>query len=802
MDRTRRPQEFLGNHVVGSNNGQASSGDDSPVRRDSDSAMAFDDAELNYRQVQQLTQRLGSSLASRDVDAAYKEYAKVRDHAALCRSLLLRGGSNKNGNDDNGPDQEARLSAVREWKDRIQALLQALRDSLSETYVSYEPGATPEMVEALFRDREFRESAIQGMRRARIERTLPGFSRARYDGRFRNYDRVEGDLVEVGRVLRVGESSGGREVRECVISPRGDAVLEFAGVGEEEKMPVLRFRVSSTVLAETSPVFERMFTGRGDLEMYDEEEEGHQVLPSLPPTTYVCDDGTEAKLYRMPRADGEEEEEQALRTLLHAAHLHNDEVPREVSFELFVAVARVCLRYRCTSPLELVVEHRWLPAWIHKGSETMPDGMLVISYAFGFRQLFARMSKTAVLNLRDGEEVAGKRGAWPGRMRERIWGVREAKMAQVRRCCEDAVGEYLRPPPPLLLPEEEGAADVEHPGPQAGAARLRRTPRCPKGDHLCDATNLGWLMMMYAELQILPAVMNSTHSQQQQQTPRRSLAQLVDQIRAIASPPHAVHRGAACDPVPLLRAAVNDVYNSVSGLTLHDVSGRAHGWGLSRHRSRQVQAVLQRGLRKMGEAEERKRKEQEESKVVKEETEGKKPGTRLEMTDAVRLGILREVDCVEDLHAAALASRAFYRTFKDNEPALVERFVRAHRRRTLMRLTSEDVVAAGEQKVPKGEGDVIKAEEAGARDQANGVGDEEGGSSVEMTHEEAQRILWPAEESTRATTSEGTSDQEAMREKFLAGDAAFREGKMLLAAEGKLLGEDRDRRVGLLRDDE
>ncbi|KAF6801160.1 hypothetical protein CMUS01_15483 [Colletotrichum musicola] len=794
MDRTRRPQQQFQETHVGSTNGSASSGDDS-ARRDSASAIAFDDSELNYRQVRQLTQRLLSALeSSRDVDGAYREYAKVKNHAALCRSLLRTSDDKDAAGKKQQPGRETCLEAIREWRDAIQALLQALRDSLSETYVGYEPAATPAMMESLFRDKEFRAAAIQGMRNARIEgrSSVKQFSRARYDVRFRNYDSVEKEWAEISRVLHMAESGigEGREVREVVISERGDAVLEFANLLRDKEWPVIRFWVSEDVLAEASGFFARVFRGGGGKrgEMYDDEE---KELPP-PPTRYVCEDGRSVRIYRMPHL--EDDRESSLSVLLHAAHLHNEHIPRSVSFDAFVAVARTCLRYECTSPLEVVVEHRWLPAWIHKGSETMPDGMLVISYAFGFRQLFARMSKTAVLNLVDEEEVMGKE--WPGRMKERIWGVREAKMGQVYGVCGGAVGEYLRPP-------AEGGDSG--PGVPAGDMPLTRTPRCPRGDHICDATNLGWLMLVFAELQLLPAVMNftSTHPQQQQLLlPRRSLAQLVEQLRKIPSPPRAVHRTAACDPAPLLRAAVNDVYNSVSGLTLHDVSGRAHGWGLSRHRSRTVQAVLQRGLRRMGEEVDKNKEENDMKKREEKVEEGKKRG---EMTNAVRLGILREVDNVDDLYAAALASRAFYKTFKYNEASLVGRFVRAQRRRTLMRLTSMDVVAGGEDKVPKSEGDAIRA---GAED-LNGLDEElpsetgEGSDGLEggMTDEQARRVLWP-DELARGTTSEGMPEGEGMREKFRAGDPAFREDKMLLGAEDKQLREDRDRRVGLLRDDE
>ncbi|KXH68535.1 hypothetical protein CSAL01_13162 [Colletotrichum salicis] len=761
------------------------------------------DSDVNLRQIQQLTQRVGSTLASKDADAAYKEYAKVKDHVALCRALLRNftpapahsstsprppghattgaawagGGQRPSwesslevpqspasiftrssfsgrslsevttgqsaGGSRPGPGPAMRdicLSAVRDWKGCIKSLVEALEISLSETYRNYEPDATPSMVKSLFQDKVFRAAAIQQMRRTSIVKTFspsPDFFPL-YDIRFRNHDRVKQDLVEVTRVLQLGESgvTDERPVKELNVAPRGDAVLEFAniGAGETEALPVLRYRVSSFLLAETSPIFERMFTEHAHIEVHDDEDLTTQL--AAPSTPYICPDGTEAKLYRMPQL--ELDREQALTILLHAAHMHNDKIPREVTFEQLVALAEVCLRYRCTSPLELFVEHRWLPQWIHRGSEAMPKGWLLISYAFGFRQLFTRMSKTVILNLVDEEELEGME--WPRRIKDKVWGVRGAKMAQVEECCVSTIGEYLRPgcrgggggavPSHQVgdrVPGSTSSSEVTSATTTAAnvvpALMFTSTPRCPKGSHSCDATNLGWLMLIYGELELLPTIMNpsvlghlaSGGSQQQQQQqqeqyspPRRSLAQLVDLLRTIASPPLAVHKGGVCDPAPAFRAAINDIYNSVPGLTLHDVSGRAHGWGLSRHRSTQPQAVLHRGLRSFSDGKKKFGFQLEQEQERKRETE---KGKVIERSDAVRLLVLKRcVDSVEDLRAAAMVDRRFYETFRENEALLMGRFVGDARLRTLMKLTSMDVVAAGENKVPKEEADAMRAE--------------------------------------------------------------------------------------------
>ncbi|KAK0379541.1 hypothetical protein CLIM01_03115 [Colletotrichum limetticola] len=893
------------------------------------------ESDVQLRQIQQLTQRVGSTLASKDADAAYKECAKVKDHVALCRALLRkstpspgppgqatgaataawaeggRGPSRESSLEvpqspasiltrssfsgrslsevttgqsaGSRPMREICLSAVRDWKGCIESLVEALELSLSETYRSYEPDATPSMVKSLFQDKVFRAAAIQQMRRASIIKTFspsPDFFPL-YDIRFRNHGRVKQDLVEVTRVLQLGESgvTDERPVKELAVAPRGDAVLEFANLGAET-LPVLRYRVSSFLLAETSPVFERMFTEHAHIEVHDDEDLTDQLAP--PPTAYICPDGTEAKLYRMPQREGDRE--QALTILLHAAHMHNDKVPREVTFEQLVAIAEVCLRYRCTSPLELFVEHRWLPQWIHRGSEAMPRGWLLISYAFGFRQLFTRMSKTVILNLVDEDELEGMHVAWPRRIKEKIWGVRGAKMAQVEECCVSTIREYLRPPCRAVPPPGSDSSSVEVASTPATntsanpALMFTSTPRCPKGSHSCDATNLGWLMLVYGELELLPTIMNSSvlghlaagSQQQQYSPPRRSLAQLVDLLRTIASPPLAVHKGGVCDPAPAFRAAINDIYNSVSGLTLHDVSGRAHGWGLSRHRSTQPQAVLHRGLRSFSDG---KKVDlqlgQQGIQELLEQERGQKQdqeqGKVLERSDAVRLLILeRCVESVEDLRAAALVNRRFYETFRENEGVLMGRFVGDARLRTLMKLTSMDVVAAGENKVPKGDADAMKAEAEAVQHVVSDDGldgrlvrtqDETvtdiflavpsspgpgrgggggGGGDVSafdessedkdevLSEDEARRILWPPE--VMVSPARGTSssprrlqlqplelgsgsgsdirtEKGVMREKFRTGDAAFVEEKMLLEGEDKHLRDERDRRVGLLPGD-
>ncbi len=73
---------------------------------------------------------------------------------------------------------ETWLSAVREWKGSLESLTDALTVSLSETYKTYEPDTTPEMIASLFTDKKFRSQAIYKMRHtsvAKVRSANPDF---------------------------------------------------------------------------------------------------------------------------------------------------------------------------------------------------------------------------------------------------------------------------------------------------------------------------------------------------------------------------------------------------------------------------------------------------------------------------------------------------------------------------------------------------------------------------------------------------------------------------------------------------
>ncbi|KAI0412858.1 hypothetical protein F5X98DRAFT_391453 [Xylaria grammica] len=453
--------------------------------------------------------------------------------------------------------------AAREWQTTVELLAKGLRTSLQETYNEYEKGATDEGFERMCADRTARNHIIYRMRNASISKMISADLDffPKYDVRFRNYDEIKKDLARVRTLLGTSSIPQNRLIIERRISPTGDAMLEFANA-ESEENPVIRFRVASHCLRETSsPIFGHMFNAHFRAELDDDTR---RSLPP-PPIRHVCADGNEVMLYRMPQT--ELNAERSLEILLHAAHNHNDRVPREVQFSQFVAITEACLRYRCTSPLELAVEHMWLPYWRENATDDMLEEVLLICYVFGLSENFTRLSRIAILGMTDpGSSL-------PHRVKEKIAAVRQAKIEQVYEHCTTTLGEYLDPTP------RAGPASSA----DGGGANRTGAPRCPRGDRACDAQNLGWYMKALAEAGVLPAILPSRALFPVRATaPTQSLREIAAALCQMTSPPH--RHGGICDFAPAFRAAVADIYASVPGLTLHEVSGK-RGWALSKNRS-------------------------------------------------------------------------------------------------------------------------------------------------------------------------------------------------------------------------
>ncbi|KAM3528658.1 hypothetical protein MY4038_005778 [Beauveria bassiana] len=686
---------------------------DSNTLRQSDSA-SFHEPESLVRELQSLVQRMRSApSAPSQVDHAYKEFLKIKDRcSALCLAIMqeelkpLRSSPSTNetflrqdlvteaprspgildnrssfsgkslaevvsangGNRLGLQGADLWMSPIRDWKACVEALNEAFQTSLAETYKTYEKDATHEMIETLFNNKRFRRDAVTRMRNASVTRVLapdPQFF-PRYEIRFRNYEKAKEELIAVRQIVQAVESgiSPSREIREVTISEQGDAILEFANTsaGCSTDDPVLRFRVSSRMLTETSPIFARMFSGpASSVHLHDAEDITAQLPPQ--PSKYYYKGETETWLYRMPQTEADKLD--SLSILLHAAHVNHKHVPRDINFDQFVAIAESSIRYKSTSPLELMVEQRWLPQWMHRVSDDMSDGLLIISYAFGSRGLFSRLSKSAILHLRDERDLQSK--PWPQKIKDKIWAVRSAKIAQLHDCCTAALQEYTKPP----TSEPALAAEPDEPPPtiwgslgsvttQTPTLALTTTTRCPKGSHWCDATNLGWLLMAFNNMNMLPIVVQSKALAGELEVPlsSKSLAQVVDLLRLLPSPPAPVHRGGVCDPIPSFRTAVADIYNSVTGLTLFDISGKSHGWALSKHAMSEPQSQVTTGLGRMAAV--------DDGYTV-----------AAEFPESVLLQILGAITDITDLHAAARVNRAFYETYKTYELLLMRNILRA-----------------------------------------------------------------------------------------------------------------------------
>ncbi|KAM7205241.1 hypothetical protein V8F33_001072 [Rhypophila sp. PSN 637] len=656
-----------------------------------------------------------------------------------------------------------------------------------------------------------------------------------WETRFNQYNKLKRDAAEL-KSLTSGKKPSTTKLRRVVletIAPYGDAILEFSNTctSDDDEAPILRFRVSTHMLTECSPIFARMFSKHPD------------VLDSMPPLDLDHDlprhpvqfseqpNGSTIQLWRMPQV--ETNKESALSILLHAAHMHNEHVPRSIPFDQLVALSEAAIRYRCAKPLELFFEHCWVHQWIHKASEDMPDGLVTISYAFGRHRLFSRVTKSVILHLTDEEELRAK--AWPQVVKDKIWAVRSAKMAQVYATCSETIEEYLRrprassaipvspkidsawswratsqtqpqevptvplspaatdqqpqpkspnatkskkdswgwrplssnklppvgsaqrpisrpvilppppPPPPATISHRQtrsidstSSANSRNPATTLGTFptelfTFTSTPRCPRGSHWCDATNLGWLLLVYNELRLFSAILgpsaltglslspNTAHPN----TPPRSLAKVLDALRGMANPPHPAHpgggSGGVCDPVPAFRDAVNDIYNSVTGLALQEVDGLGlrHRLGLSMPRlhlegmqslsalgsefittpSKEEMVVL--GTNQAGNnldnhdvkeeifvgREDLSPPASDQQAIMSSRPTSTAPSRALR-EERISLNIMRHVETSEGLRAVAVLNHRTYNIYKTHEKDLIREVALGDRIQTMMQLTA------------------------------------------------------------------------------------------------------------------
>ncbi|KAE8454417.1 hypothetical protein EG329_000039 [Mollisiaceae sp. DMI_Dod_QoI] len=754
------------------------------------------------------------------VDAVWEVYKRLRDESLqLCSSLLQKSqntGRNTSLESNVGPldtrsshsgsiteaavpfqVNDQWLAAIHEYKAVQESILENIRASLVATYKVYEPEATERQIDAFLNDKLLRKTLIVKWRDESIHRMKSEKLHfwEQYKIRSLNFDRLRLDLKAIEQLFseaQEGEAPN-MSIKEYVIEKTGDTILEFANAASQVH-PILRFRVSSHLLAAASPLFSQFLSPQKP------ENPPLDMMSQLPPapSRHTCKDGMEVKVYRMPQIELNKHDSLAI--LLHAAHMHIPKVPRQVDFPVFVSIAEVCLRYHCTSPLELQVEYQWLPQWIHLIGDDNIDGFLIISYAFGLRRIFTRMSKSAILNAVDEEEIRNKEH-WPQAVREKIIATRAAKLAQVQECCTKAMGEYFRLP-----------ASTADRSSSVGSLQLTSLPRCPRNSHLCDATNLGWVMLVYNELQILPMIMKDVGFLHLPAAPKRSLKELVDCLRLMPSAP-SVHSG-VCDYAAAFRSDINDIYNSVQGLTLRDITGR-NGWALSKHAgpTEGKTSDLARDLVEL-EAPLEYAKETKRSEALSNED--------------INLRILSHLDNMDDLNSAAMVDKTFYQAYKRNEASLLKNIMKAQRRKTMSQLCADppaihqssnggDVwpsrpsvsipTSGAEHKSLATDKTKLSLLTPSTRDTLNDLYDTSPPFSpvtpavadeVPMSEEEARKILWPDDEpifSAKAPEVNGESLEP--NEKFLLGDVSHIEDKARLFEDDKHLRDEKDQALGL-----
>ncbi|KAI1824370.1 hypothetical protein F4861DRAFT_267816 [Xylaria intraflava] len=551
--------------------------------------------------------------------------------------------------------------AVLEWESTVKHLENTLRASLRDTYNEYNKDATPAGFETICANKDARRATIYRMRNASISKLLSADLDffPKYDVRFRNYDEIKKDLARVRLLLSTSAIPQDRTIIERWISPTGDTILEFTNMKSREH-PVFRFRVASHCLRETSsPIFGHMFNARFRAELDDDTRRG---LPS-PPIRYVCGDGSEVMLYRMPQT--ELNIGRSFEILLHAAHNHSDRVPREVSFDHFVAIAEACQRYRCTSPLELAVEH-WLPYWREKATDDMLEGALLISYVFGLSKNFTRLSRIAILN-----STGARYKPWPRRVQEKIAAARREKMEQICQQCKTTLNEYLYPQPRTNHPSSASRS-------QEG---LTSGLRCPRGEPTCDMQNLGWFMKWLTKAGLLTTAANQPAFLNIQVPQDKSLQEITNALCQTTSPPQ--NHGGVCDLAATFRAAISDIQGSVAGLTFLEVSGK-RGWALSKHRSPRhsthgpassqggVSAGLYEELFEIAARERVAHGDSYRCRLRSVAMRGYGDIGDDDGDDGCFFGILRLLDDPRDLRSAALVSRRFLRSYLRHEEVLWE----------------------------------------------------------------------------------------------------------------------------------
>lgn len=175
------------------------------------SSFSHDASDSSHRQLQYIVHRLRSGPSGlKDIDGAYELYNKHKERASLLCYTILEDEAKRNlpptadqlphksspPSSPNLYDQrssfsghsltevvtgsagrstyvsDAGLNAIREWKLHLETLAEWLKTNLTDTYKKFEHDATPDMIEAMFRDKKYRKDSVHRMRNASVTRVM------------------------------------------------------------------------------------------------------------------------------------------------------------------------------------------------------------------------------------------------------------------------------------------------------------------------------------------------------------------------------------------------------------------------------------------------------------------------------------------------------------------------------------------------------------------------------------------------------------------------------------------------------
>ena len=171
-----------------------------------------------------------------------------------------------------------------------------------------------------------------------------------------------------------------------VIASHGDLFLSVSEGPAQSGSQGVRFRVTSSILTPASRVFNSMFGPTSRFQEAIALRRSH--ITGFPPVVVALDDDPETLKYVL--------------TALHFPY-----APLSIpTYELMVEVAVICDKYELHQALQPVADQYFLPIGMEISNFSGSINWLLISYVFGYEQIFAAVSKYIILRLTDAEQTA------------------------------------------------------------------------------------------------------------------------------------------------------------------------------------------------------------------------------------------------------------------------------------------------------------------------------------------------------------------------------------------------------------